>query len=62
MEALYEAFYTDSLRSALLFECSATSALLTRVRKSNSTQYPKNFITFHTNKSKFFMDVRLKKL
>jgi len=34
MEALYEAFYTDNLRSVLLFECSANSALLTKVRKS----------------------------
>jgi len=34
MEALYEAFYTDNLRSALLFECSTTSALLIKVRKS----------------------------
>ncbi len=34
MEALYEAFYTDNLRSVLLFECSATSALLTKDGKS----------------------------
>jgi len=27
MEALYEAFYTDNLRSVLLFECSANSTL-----------------------------------
>jgi len=33
MEALYEALYTDNLRSALLFECSATSALLSKGQK-----------------------------
>ncbi len=36
MEALYEAFYTDNLRSVFLFECSATSALPVTLDKAES--------------------------